>query len=80
MIPQVSLGFQADSPLSLKKRPQQHLRYHRGLFYLPIANYLGKSSSAGGSYILHTDHSVSTRVEYETDRFFLEYGRELGTY
>ena len=34
----------------------------------------------GGGYILHTDHSVSTRVEYETYKFFLERGREMGTY
>jgi len=34
----------------------------------------------GGGYILHTDHSVSPRVHYETYRYFLERGREMGTY
>jgi len=35
---------------------------------------------AGSGYILHTDHSVSSRVEYETYRFFVDRGREMGTY
>jgi uroporphyrinogen decarboxylase len=35
---------------------------------------------AGSGYILHTDHSVSTRVNYETYRYFLERGRQMGTY
>lgn len=38
------------------------------------------AAAAGGGYILHTDHSVSTRVEYETYKFFIEYGLKLGTY
>ena len=38
------------------------------------------AAMAGGGYILHTDHSVSTRVEYETYKFFLNRGREMGTY
>ncbi len=35
---------------------------------------------AGGGYILHTDHSVSPRVNYETYKYFLDRGREIGTY
>ena len=38
------------------------------------------AAMAGGGYLLHTDHSVSTRVSYETYKFFLEYARQLGTY
>ena len=34
----------------------------------------------GGGYILHTDHSVSTRVAYDTYKFFLDRGRQMGTY
>jgi uroporphyrinogen decarboxylase len=34
----------------------------------------------GSGYILHTDHSVSSRVEYATYKFFLERGLEIGTY
>jgi len=34
----------------------------------------------GGGYCLHSDHSVSTRVEYETYKFFVERGLEMGTY
>jgi uroporphyrinogen decarboxylase len=34
----------------------------------------------GGGYILHTDHSVSSRVDYESYRYFVDRGRELGTY
>ena len=35
---------------------------------------------AGSGYILHTDHSVPNRVDYDTYKFFLERGREMGTY
>jgi len=35
---------------------------------------------AGGGYMLQTDHSVSSRVEYDTYRYFLDRGREMGTY
>ena len=35
---------------------------------------------AGGGYVLHTDHSVSSRVNYETYKYFLQRGREIGTY
>jgi len=38
------------------------------------------AAMAGGGYILHTDHSVSDRVEYDTYRFFVDYGLKLGTY
>lgn len=38
------------------------------------------AAMAGGGYILHTDHSVSTRVRYETYKYFLERGRQIGTY
>lgn len=34
----------------------------------------------GSGYILHTDHSISSRVEHDTYKFFVERGRELGTY
>jgi len=38
------------------------------------------AAMAGSGYILHTDHSVSPRVGYETYRYFLERGRQMGTY
>ncbi len=38
------------------------------------------AAMAGGGYILHTDHSVSTRVEYATYKFFRDRGLEIGTY
>jgi len=44
---------------------------------------LGKKLPAamkGSGYILHTDHSVSPRVKYETYRHFLDRGRKMGTY
>ena len=31
-------------------------------------------------FILHSDHSIPESTEYETYRYFLDYGRELGTY
>lgn len=31
----------------------------------------------GGGYILHTDHSEPPEINYETERFFVEYGRDL---
>ena len=34
----------------------------------------------GSGYILHTDHSVSTRVDYETLKYFQQRGLEIGTY
>jgi uroporphyrinogen decarboxylase len=34
----------------------------------------------GGGYVLHTDHSIPDQVEYETYRFFLRRGLEIGTY
>ncbi len=33
----------------------------------------------GGGYILHTDHSEPPEIDYETERFFVERGREIGT-
>ena len=33
-----------------------------------------------GGYILHSDHSISDRVDYETYRFFADCGLEMGTY
>ncbi|MBM4019856.1 MAG: hypothetical protein FJ288_16300 [Planctomycetes bacterium] len=38
------------------------------------------AAMAGSGYILHTDHSVSSRVRYETYKYFLDRGREMGTY
>ena len=35
---------------------------------------------AGGGYVLQVDHSVSNLVNYETYRFFVDRGLELGTY
>ena len=35
---------------------------------------------AGGGYILHTDHSVSSRVDYGTYKHFAERGRAMGAY
>ncbi|MHC4201997.1 MAG: uroporphyrinogen decarboxylase family protein [Planctomycetota bacterium] len=32
-----------------------------------------------GGYILHTDHSEPPEIDYETERFFVERGREVGT-
>ena len=34
----------------------------------------------GGGYCLHTDHSVSSRVRYETYKYFVDRGLEMGTY
>ncbi len=34
----------------------------------------------GSGYCLHTDHSVPQSVEYETYKFFVERGLEIGTY
>jgi uroporphyrinogen decarboxylase len=33
--------------------------------------------TAGGGYMLHSDHSIPDQVEYETYRYFLRRGREL---
>jgi len=38
------------------------------------------AAMAGGGYCLHSDHSIPDQVEYETYRFFVERGLELGTY
>jgi uroporphyrinogen decarboxylase len=35
---------------------------------------------AGSGYILHSDHSISDRVEYASYKYFLDRGREIGTY
>jgi len=35
---------------------------------------------AGGGYVLQVDHSVPDQVNYETYRYFIEKGLELGTY
>jgi uroporphyrinogen decarboxylase len=46
------------------------------------AELLGKlpQAMAGGGYVLQVDHSVSYLVEYETYKFFVERGLEIGTY
>ena len=31
-------------------------------------------------YILHSDHSIPTTTEYDTERFFVDEGLRLGTY
>jgi uroporphyrinogen decarboxylase len=38
------------------------------------------AAMAGGGYVLQVDHSVSTLVEYETYRYFVERGLAIGTY
>jgi len=35
---------------------------------------------AGSGYVLQVDHSVPDQVRYETYKFFVEYGLEIGTY
>ena len=35
---------------------------------------------AGGGYVLYSDHSIPDQVEYDTYRYFLDRGLELGTY
>ena len=35
--------------------------------------------NGGGGYILHSDHSEPPEIDYETMRFFIERGREIGT-
>jgi len=34
----------------------------------------------GSGYILYSDHSIPESVEYETYKYFIERGREIGTY
>ena len=38
------------------------------------------AAMAGGGYVLHSDHSIPDQVEYETYRFFIDRGLEMGTY
>ncbi|MCK4276077.1 MAG: hypothetical protein KAX78_06165 [Phycisphaerae bacterium] len=38
------------------------------------------AAMADSGYILHSDHSIPDQVEYETYKFFLDRGREMGTY
>ena len=38
------------------------------------------AAMAGGGYCLHSDHSVSSRVEYDSYKYFHDRGLELGTY
>lgn len=38
------------------------------------------AAMAGGGYVLQVDHSVSHLVEYDTYRFFVERGLEMGRY
>ena len=40
---------------------------------LPIA-------MAGSGYILHSDHSIPHSVDYQTYRYFVDRGLEIGTY
>ena len=35
--------------------------------------------TGGGGYVLHSDHSEPPEIDYETMRYFLERGREIGT-
>jgi uroporphyrinogen decarboxylase len=34
----------------------------------------------GFGYVLHSDHSIPNTVDYETYRYFIEKGLELGSY
>jgi len=34
----------------------------------------------GSGYMLHTDHSIPPSVDYQTYKYFVEKGLELGTY
>ncbi|MBN1686625.1 MAG: hypothetical protein JW852_08215 [Spirochaetales bacterium] len=55
-----------------------------------VTNDLGKvkaeleakvpAAMAGNAYILQVDHSVPVQVDYETYRYFVEMGLEIGTY
>ena len=38
------------------------------------------AAMAGGGYALHSDHSIPDQVEYETYKFFVQRGLEMGTY
>jgi len=38
------------------------------------------AAMAGSGYVLQVDHSVSPLVNYETYRYFVERGLEIGTY
>jgi len=38
------------------------------------------AAMAGGGYCLHSDHSIPDQVDYETLRFFIDRGLEMGTY
>jgi uroporphyrinogen decarboxylase len=38
------------------------------------------AAMAGGGYILHSDHSIPDQVEYDTYKFFLDRGLEVGAY
>jgi uroporphyrinogen decarboxylase len=38
------------------------------------------AAMAGSGYVLQVDHSVTSRVEYETYRHFVEKGLSIGTY
>ncbi|KKM01379.1 hypothetical protein LCGC14_1795020 [marine sediment metagenome] len=38
------------------------------------------AAMAGGGYCLHSDHSIPDQVEYETYKFFVDKGLEIGTY
>jgi uroporphyrinogen decarboxylase len=35
---------------------------------------------AGGGYCLYSDHSIPQSVKYDTYRFFVARGREMGRY
>jgi uroporphyrinogen decarboxylase len=38
------------------------------------------AAMAGGGYVLHSDHSIPGECDYETYKFFVQKGLELGTY
>ncbi len=77
--------------VKLKNAYGEHISFMGGLDVRPlVANDLDAiqaeldkklpTAMAGGGYCLHTDHSIPGQVEYETYKFFLERGLEMGTY
>ncbi len=77
--------------VALKKKYGERLAFFGGMDVRPmVANDLDAiqaeldrklpAAMEGGGYILHSDHSIPNQVEYETYKFFLERGLEMGTY
>ncbi len=52
----------------------------RALIEAELVKKIPPVLEGGGGYILHTDHSEPPDVDYETERFFVERGRQVGTF